>query len=139
MTDLDEMARLVEQATEGPWEARSGFIGPNRPEGTSVGRPGHDVSYPPDTLSVASLHDGEYIKNENAVTDGNFIAAARTWVPAAIRELRAARAVVHVAREYSRFKSIEAAGRWQTVRCATEADLMMALAEYEEATRADPT
>lgn len=70
---LDEIRKLIEAATLGPWHAN----------GESVAtRPGIGAGWPKNPDVVASLDDGEYIENPNADDDARFIAAARTLLPA---------------------------------------------------------
>lgn len=69
---LDEIQKLVDSATPGPWYAGRDSVATN---------PTSAPGYPPDMAVIASLYDGEYIENPNSERDTKFIAAARELVP----------------------------------------------------------
>lgn len=73
--DLDEARRLTEAATPGPWEA-CGDWAVTSPECNICG-----------TQHLCSIHDGGRTSRRPAIADAEFIAAARTLVPALISEI----------------------------------------------------
>jgi hypothetical protein len=78
--DLDELERLSNAATEGPWEYWL----------TTKGKRKGSICVGPDNSHI------EFVIGENkeGEDDAEFIAAARTAVPALIAELREARAAI---------------------------------------------
>lgn len=87
---LREVAEARGKATPGKWETDGGDVGL---AGTDWG-----VGYPTSIGTIASLNDGEYIANYNAMNDAAFIVATRNFAPESVVE--AMIEAVEAAREY---------------------------------------
>jgi hypothetical protein len=81
MSTLEAIKARTAAATDGPWYADE-FACVTTDKGVTAG-------YPAQPGPIASLDDGEYIKNKNAKTDAQFIAHAREDVPRLVAAIEA--------------------------------------------------
>lgn len=88
-TELQAIAQRAEKATEGPWENCRGFVR-SPVHGSEMTAPGFTVTT--SCLWVAECRDGEAFYNADANAD--FIAHARTDIPALLAEITRLRAQV---------------------------------------------